>query len=101
MELEIEAVREAVRAMDLPDETRHTVGWCLDQLPELCREFARTNESRYGDEIRRLTRAVLFSLGEAGAGSAVVDQLQALHARLGLPGLVLKPTKPSRRRKAA
>jgi hypothetical protein len=73
METELEAIREAVRAADLTDETRHTVGWCLDQLPHLCREFTRTNESRFGDEIRRL----------------------------GLSGLTLNPARPSRRKKAS
>lgn len=100
MEPEIEAIREAVRAADLTDQTRHTVGWCLDQLPELCRQFTRTNESRYGDEIRRLTRAVLLALAGAGPAASVTGQLQALHARLGLPELDLKLAKPSRRKKA-
>jgi uncharacterized NAD(P)/FAD-binding protein YdhS len=101
MEAEFEAIREAVRAADLTDETRHTVGWCLEKLPALCREFSRTNESRFGDEIRRLTQAVLKSLTEAGVASAVTGQLQALHARLGLQGLEPKPTKPLRRKKAS
>jgi hypothetical protein len=85
MEPEFEAIREAVRAADLLDEKRHTVSWCLDQLPGLYREFARTNESRFGDEIRRLTGAALMSLDEEAA-AAVTAQLRALHARLGLPG---------------
>jgi hypothetical protein len=100
MDQEFEEIREAMRAAEIPDETRHTVDWCLGQLPELCRQFIRTSESRFGDEIRRLTRAVLLSLAEAGPAPAVTAQLQALHARLGLPALALNLPKPARRRKA-
>jgi hypothetical protein len=70
-------------------------------LPPLYREFCRTHESRHGDEIRRLVQAVLMKLAETpeatGVAQAVLSQIQALHERLGLLGLNLKPLPPPKR----
>ena len=67
--------------------------------PESYVEDCRTYESRFADSILRLTRAVLKRLAEEGTGhgagrvaEAVVVQLGALHERLGLVPLALRPT---------
>jgi hypothetical protein len=105
---EITALRTLIQAANLSPDAKHTALWCVDQLPRLYAEFESTNESRFGDAIRRLSQAVLKGMGEAGAGedaagvgAALVAQLDGLHRRLGFAPLLLKPVAapPKGRRK--
>jgi hypothetical protein len=96
---EIAALRTLVQRANLAAEVKHSALWCLDQLPSLYDEFRRNYESRFADSILRLARAVLKRLSEEGTGpgagrvaEAVVAQLGALHERLGLAPLALRPT---------
>jgi hypothetical protein len=95
---ELVALRKLIQRARLSEEVRHAALWCLDQLPKLYADFRGTNESRFGDAILRLARAVLKRLAEKGSGEgatrvaeAVVAQLGALHERLGLAPLALRP----------
>ncbi len=85
--IELEKVRALVHADELTPDVLKTVTWCLDRLPGLYGEFVRTYESRYGDEIRRLVEGLLSYLGDAALRQAVLDQLLAMHERLGFPSL--------------
>ena len=105
--VEIATLRTLIRAANLAPDAKHTALWGLDQLPELYADFGRTNESRFGDAIRRLSQGILKSLAEHGTGDdagrvgdALVAQLGRLHERLGLTPLPLKPgTAPARGRR--
>jgi hypothetical protein len=104
---ELTTLRTLVQRANLAAEAKHTALWCLDQLPALYTEFRLNYESRFVDSILRLARAVLKRLAEEGTGQgagrvadAVVAQLGALHERLGLAPLVLRPAaQPGRGRK--
>jgi hypothetical protein len=83
-----------VATATLPDDVRATVTWCLDQLPGQYRELDRTYDARHSDEVRRLVEALLGALRAAGArqaAEAVTLRLVAMHERLGIPSLGLKP----------
>jgi hypothetical protein len=95
---ELVALRRLTQKARLTEEVRHTALWCLDQLPKLYADFRGTDESRFADAILRLARAVLKRLAETGSGEdagrvakAVVARLGALHERLGLAPLALRP----------
>jgi hypothetical protein len=94
---ELSTLRNLTQKAHLTGEVRHAVLWCLDQLPKLYADFRGTCESRFGDAILRLARAVLKRQAEKGSGGgasrvaeAVVAQLAALHERLGLAPLALR-----------
>lgn len=111
--IELDAIQKLVKTAALGDNARHSVAWCLGNLPALYQELARTYDDRYGSEIRRTVQAVLLKLAEKSPDSpdapkvteAVLSQLHALHERLGLQGLEFKPPAkkktPSRARKVA
>ncbi len=69
--------------------------WCLARLPDAYREFTRTYESRYAEDIARHQQAALTRLaGETGsAGGLLADKLrrklQSLNERFGLPALAM------------
>jgi hypothetical protein len=84
---ELEKIRALLHADGLAPEVLKTVIWCLDRLPSLYREFVRTYESRYGDEIRRLVNGLLAKLGKATLKQAILDHLLSMHERLGIPSL--------------
>jgi hypothetical protein len=84
---ELEGIRCILAGARLSDTVRQSVAWCLDPLPGLYGEFCRTCESRYGDEIRRRIDAVLQNVADASARGTILDQLRAMHARLGIPFL--------------
>src|SRR4051812_17798839 len=90
---ELAALENLVAGADVAEPSRQMVVGCLKQLPRLYRELARTFESRYADEITRLARAVLKVLAESApaVADALVARLHALHGRLGLRPLDLKP----------
>jgi hypothetical protein len=84
-----------VGAAAIPGDSGHSVAWCLDQLPALYAKFHQTNDSRYGEEITRLVRAVLklladpsgaFPVSEALAESLLV-RLHLIHEQFGIPRL--------------
>ena len=100
---ELVALRTLARKARLTEEIRHSVLWCLDQLPRLYADFQGTYDIRFTDSIVRLARAALKRLAEPGGGEdaggvadAVVAQLRGLHQRLGLAQLVLRPAAPGR-----
>jgi hypothetical protein len=108
---ELATLRALINTANLAPDAKHTALWCVDQLPNLYADFGRTNESRFGDTIRRLGQGVLKRMGEDDAGEdagrvsdALVVQLGGLHERLGLAPLHLQsgaaPPK-SRRKKSA
>ena len=84
-----------VRAAAIPSDGKHTVLWCLEQLPNLYARFRQTSESRYGHEITRLVKAVFKELLQCKPNSPHAEQLAAsiasrlrlLHEQLGLPEL--------------
>lgn len=90
---ELETMRALIHADRIPDDIRKTATWCLDRLPGLYSDFCRTYEIRYGDEIRRLVAGLLSKLGDVALKQVVLDQLIAMHERLGIPHLhfVLRP----------
>jgi hypothetical protein len=92
---ELAALSTLVKRARLAPDAKHTALWCLGQLPKLYADFCRTHESRFGDAISRLAQAVLKNLAGQGTGrvgDAFLAQLAALHERLGLAPLALKPT---------
>jgi hypothetical protein len=97
---ELEGIHRVVAAARLSDEVRPSVAWCLGCLPALYGEFSRTCESRYGDEIRRLVDAVLQKVTDAAARGAVLDNLRAMHARLGIPYIQFAAAKQARKKPA-
>jgi hypothetical protein len=61
-------------------------------------ELLRTQEQRFADAIQGLAQAMLKHLAEhggAGVAESFVGQLRALHERVGLQPLNLKPVSPS------
>jgi hypothetical protein len=96
---ELAAIGTLVNSADLSAESKHTVAWCLKQLPALYGKFCQTNESRYGEEIVRLEQGILRNLAEKTTLSPdaqkvaedIVDRLRVLHGRFGLQGLDPKP----------
>ena len=95
---ELAVLRTQVQSARLADDVKHAALWCVDQLPELYRDFFRTYESRFADAILGLARAVLKRLAGKGSGEdaqkvaeVLVAQLGGLHERLGLAPLVLRP----------
>src|SRR5262245_11495311 len=95
---ELTAMQGLVEATNLPEDAKQSALWCLRQLPKLYREFTRTYDSRFVDEILRLTRAALQKVGDSPAAEAVCGQLAGLHERLGLGEFNLKPLPPPTRR---
>ena len=60
--MELEIIRALLHA-DRPDsDNLKTMTWCLDRLSGLYREFMRSYEKHYGDEIRRLVQGLLASV---------------------------------------
>jgi hypothetical protein len=97
---ELAAIRTLVETSDLSNEAQHTALWCLGQLTRPYLELLRTQEQRFADAIQGHAKAVLKCLSEHG-GAAVaegfVGQLHALHERVGLRPLSLKPLPPPKR----
>jgi hypothetical protein len=105
---ELVALRTLLMKARLVEEVRHAALWCLDQLPQLYADFRLCYESRFGDGILRLVRAILKRLAESDTGEdagrvaqAFVSKLAGLHIRLGLPPLALKLAIPVARPRAA
>jgi hypothetical protein len=92
------ALGKEVGAAAIPGDCKHSVVWCIGQLPALYAKFRQTSESRYGEQITRLGRAVQKALAESrpvGPGAqqlavSITDRLRLLHEQVGLPGLGLK-----------
>jgi hypothetical protein len=86
-----------VEAAAIPGDSKHSAVWCVRQLPALYATFHQTSESRYGEEITRLVRAVFRMLADppgAFPGSEVLAatllvRLHLLHEQFGLPRLDL------------
>ena len=104
MEADLAALVTFVQSADLPFDARRTVLWCLAHLPQALERLRQTYESRYGDEVIRLERALLSTLQACApqTADAVHDLLRALHERFGfsvppdVPSIaVRKPRKKS------
>jgi hypothetical protein len=91
----------------LSPDAAHSVLWCVNQLPNLCDQFVRTYESRYADEISRVERGVLQKLDAEATtnpeapklAERLLEQIQILHERMGLPRLDCKAKEEKRGRK--
>jgi hypothetical protein len=94
---ELTKLRTLVVAATLTDEAKHTVLWCLDQLPKLYADYFLTYESRYPEAITKLGQAIIKRMKEPGAGEgaekiplAVFSQLGKMHRRLAMAPLGIK-----------
>src|SRR5262245_25237841 len=93
-----ELIRE-VEAAALPADGKPTALWCVRQLPALYAKFRLTSESRYGEEITRLVRAVLQMLvdptgafpGSEALAASLLVRLHLLHEQFGIPWLDFGP----------
>lgn len=109
MDKALESLRQLVRRATLPAETEQSILRCVDKLPSLYGDWDRTYEIRYRDSIARIVEQILHSLGKVQSdsvdGGHVADgflsRLAAIHQRLGIPSLGLKPRigKPVLKRK--
>jgi len=96
MDADLQAVHDLLDTTTLSEEKRHTVSWCLGQLPDLYESLKQTSDTRYIDEICRLVRGLLEALraasnpGARRSADAVALRLVAMHERLGLPNLDIK-----------
>jgi hypothetical protein len=93
---ELGLIHKMVNKAELVEEVRHTILWCLNQLPGLYRNFQRTSESRFADSIHTLSQAILKRLGQVEdegesvrVAKAFRKHLAHLHSRLGLSPLKL------------
>jgi hypothetical protein len=95
----LESLRQVVRGATLPAETQQSVLRCIDKLPPLYSDWDRTYDIRYRDGIARIVEQILHTLGttepDGAEGNKVADalisRLAAMHQRLGIPSLGLKP----------
>ena len=109
MEAGLIGIRAMLDGAGLEADVKRSVLWSVDQLPPLYREFLRTYDVRYRDSILGRVRGVLTTLSRDGAAGLrvtadLIKELHALHDRLNLTGLDIKPPaapKPARKRKAA
>src|SRR5262249_12148627 len=93
-----ELIRE-VEAAAFPVEGKHSAAWCVRQLPALYAKFRQTSESRYGEGITRLVRAVLRRLadptgafpGSEALAASLLVRLHLLHEQFGIPRLDFGP----------
>jgi len=98
-----------VRKAAIPDASKQTTLWCVDKMPLLYAQFCQTNESRYGDELKRLVQGALDDLANGTTasgetqklGASITERLRALHEREGIPSLNLRtprtaPVRPSK-----
>lgn len=107
MDTELQAIHDVVNEASLSAETRQGLLRALDQLPPLYRELDRTYDIRYRDGIARLVEGMLHRLGQEDATSPdagkVAEELRAglsaMHQRLGIPSLGLKPPPAVKRRR--
>ncbi len=90
----VELVGE-VEAAAIPGAAKHSAVWCVRQLPALYAKFHQTSESRYGEEITRLVRAVLRMLsdppgtflGTETLAASLLVRLHLFHEQFGIPRL--------------
>jgi hypothetical protein len=110
-EAQLAALGKQVRAAAISGDWEHTSDSCFGRLPALYEKFCQTNESRYGDEIRRRLLLMLKELASderncpeaRKLSTRITDRLRLLHERFGIPGLALNAPALSRShsRKAA
>ena len=67
--IELDTIQNLVKTAALADNARHSVTWCLGNLPCLYRDLVSTYDNRYGSEIRRNVQAVLLKLAEKSPDS--------------------------------
>lgn len=105
-------IGELIQSAGLSADAVRTMRWCLEPLPNLCRQFSETYESRFAEEILRKEQSMLGRLAEAGQSApliqqtaqAVQERLQCLNERLGLPRIEAAPAPVAartRRKKSA
>ena len=100
----LKRLEDAVRATAIPEDSKRTARWCLQQLPAQYALSRQTNESRHDDEITRLVQVLIRQL-TAGAACPEAQKLAAslpegfrlLHERLGLSFLTLKTPAQTRK----
>jgi hypothetical protein len=111
MEASLQQIHDVVSRANLSAEIKRRLLWALEQLPPLYQGLQRTYESRFRDGILGYVEGMVKTLRAQPADcpdagpimETIVEQLQAMHERLAIPGLNLKrpaPAKPTRKRKA-
>jgi hypothetical protein len=92
---EFNVIGDEVRATAVSDNCKHSIDWCLKQLPALYAQYGETNESRFGDEIAALIKAVIKELQKENPScpkarkliDGLGERVGRLHERLGIPSL--------------
>jgi hypothetical protein len=106
METSFQGIRDMVNGASLPAEVKRSVVRSLEQLPPLYREFQQTYDIRHRDGILSRVRGMFYTLGKGGADgprvmTAIVQQLRAMHERLGVPDFDLKAPKVASTRRSS
>jgi hypothetical protein len=92
---DLQAVRDMVAAVALPDGARLAANLYLGQLPGLYRELAVTYDVRCRQEIAGVVQRLLGHLANASAAEAVTGRLRAMQERLAIPGPDFRPPPPA------
>ena len=108
MRADLAGIADLVKTANISEEQKGTAVWCIKKLPDLYDQFCQTYESRYGDEIVRLEKALFLRVAGISPVSSqaqclvetITARLKLLHERLGLPLLGPKPVPAPRSRKA-
>jgi hypothetical protein len=95
LQAQLEELISEVEAAVIPVDGKHSAAWCVRQLPALYAKFRQTSESRYGEELTRLVRAVLRMLadptgafpGSEALAASLLVRLHRLHEQFGIPRL--------------
>src|SRR4051812_3639067 len=96
--LELATIENLLAAADVPQEERESALWCVRQLAPLYRDFARTYDGRFSDEVVWLARAALDKVSRSPVATAVREAFVALHERVGLDASRLRVPEPRARR---
>lgn len=98
----LNSLKADITAAHLPAACERRAGWWLEQAPALYADYRRTNESRFGDDLGRLFRALLGLLAEVHLqfpqadplAQGIAGRLHTFHEEHGLPLLAVKAPKP-------
>jgi hypothetical protein len=98
MEEDLQAVADIVAGVNLSNGDRQAVKSCLDRLPGLYQELAKTYDVRCRQEIAGVVQRLLAPLTQAagpGPAEAITSRLRAMQERLGIPGPSFTPPAPA------
>ena len=105
-ETDLQAIRDGVNVAQLPVNVRTAALWHLDKLPDLYQKLAKTNESRFLDEIQLHVKSMLNTIVVSSSVETMTNDFREMHERNGIPTLGIKPpvaaaVKKSRAKKVA